>query len=184
MFTNDLTESQKRSPDYKLRIGKALMSPQGSWVNMMLRKNLGDAKVAYFILDHGLPKVLNSPWSTQKPHKALINEMLEELMTWYASLLQSMIEHREHPRMDDARKFAHLGQAEWREQRRKAKEAARQEIREGKQLQKQRDDKKRKYDDMTATEQLHLENFETGKSENRLKQLTMKNMPPFKGKML
>ena len=95
-----------------------------------------------------------------------------------------MIEHRADPRMDDARKFAQLGNTEWREQYRKAKAAARQEIQEGKQLQKQRDDNKRKYDDMSATEQLHLENFETGKSEKRLNQLTMKNLPPFKGKML
>ena len=63
-----------------------ITNAQRSWINVMLRNNLGDAKVAYFILNHGLPKALDLPLRRQKPHKDSINNMLEELMTWHASL--------------------------------------------------------------------------------------------------
>ena len=39
--------------------------------------------------------------------------LVEELMTWHASLLHSMIERQNHPDMANARKPAALDQKEW-----------------------------------------------------------------------
>ena len=61
MLTNDLTEDQKQNPVYKLRKDTAVTTRQRSWINMMLRKNLGDSKVCYFIFNHGVPLLLDLP---------------------------------------------------------------------------------------------------------------------------
>ena len=61
LFANELTKEQKGNPIYKPQKDKSLTNKQRSWVNMMLRKNLGDAKVGHYILNHGIPLVLNIP---------------------------------------------------------------------------------------------------------------------------
>ena len=61
ILTNDLTEAQAKDPSYKLRKGKALTTKQRSTINAILRKNLGDARVCYFILNHGIPTLLGVP---------------------------------------------------------------------------------------------------------------------------
>ena len=55
LFAKELTEEQKINPKYKLQKDKSLTTPQRSWVNMMLRKNLGDDKAVGFIFNHGIP---------------------------------------------------------------------------------------------------------------------------------
>ena len=64
MFAKELTPKQERDPKYKL--GKSITTQQRSWVTHMLRKNLGDAKVGYYILNYGVPEVLNIPMRFKK----------------------------------------------------------------------------------------------------------------------
>ena len=80
MFANDLTEKQKRDPKYKLQKDKALTNGQRCWVNVMLRKNLGDSKVCSFLLNHGILPVLDVPLRLKKADKALLENMLEDFI--------------------------------------------------------------------------------------------------------
>ena len=150
----------------------------------MLRKNLGHSKVAYFIFNHGLPDVLDLSFAKKAPGKAMLQNMLDELMIWYGSLLQSILEHESHPDMADARKQADLEQKMWRMQRKEKKLQAKQEMVQGSSLVKERDSGKRKFKDMSVTEQQVLEDYETNKSAKRFKKECGKRLPLFRGKIL
>ena len=118
ILTNDLTREQVLSASYKLQQRKAITPRQLSIVKAILRKNLGDFRVAYFIFTHGVPILLDperAMWyidsvSVQKeaPNRALLQNMLEEFMDWHSSLLQSILERQQDPDMTTARKLSDL----------------------------------------------------------------------------
>ena len=145
VLTNDLTPAQRRETKYKIRINKItgegqITTPQRGFINAILRKNLGDAKVAQFIWHHGLPL----PLKRKATSKAMLAHMFEELMIWHASLLQNILERDNHPDMGTARKLADLDQKRWREDRRKRKMETKQRMVQGSRLAKERDGGKRK----------------------------------------
>ena len=100
----------------------------------MLRKNLGHAKAAFFIFNHGIPELFDAPLRETPPREAEVQSMLEEAMHWYASMLQSILEHEEHPDMECARKLACLDQDEWRRGRQGTKRDAKQRLLQGSRL--------------------------------------------------
>ena len=114
----------------------------------------------------------------------MLQNMLEELMIWHASLLQSILERQNHPDMANARKLAALDQKMWQMHRRQRKWEAKQRVVQGRHLVKARDSGKRKFEDMSATEQQVLEDCYTGKCAKRHAQECGKNLPSFRGKML
>ena len=62
------------------------------------RKNLGDAKVGYYILNHGVPEVLDVPVRSKKVvNKALLQNMLDELMDWHVRLLDTIVKKKTIP---------------------------------------------------------------------------------------
>ena len=179
ILTNDLTESQMQQSKYKLREGKTLTRKQRNTINNILRQNLGDARVAIFLFNHPIPRLLDLPMRTNAPTKALLQNMLEEFMTWHASLLQSLLEHQQHPDVIMARRLSDLDQMRnelWRLCKMKAKQrmnygASLVEQRDSRKrkfddasLAEQRDSRKRTFDDMSATEQQILEDFDTQKA--------------------
>ena len=98
--------------------------------------------------------------------------MLEEFVNWHVSLLHSLLERQQHPDVIVARsnavilanRLSDLDQHEWPKQRRQCKMKAKQRMDHGAFLVEERDPGKRKFDDMSATEQQTLEDFETKKS--------------------
>ena len=83
----------------------------------------------------------------------MLQNMLEELMTWYASLLHSLVDHESHPDMANARKLASLDQRLWQQERRENKTQARAAMVQGHRIVAERDSKKRTFQEMSATEQ-------------------------------
>ena len=161
-----------------------MIGKQGSWINNMLRKNLGDYRVAYFIFNNGLPEFLDLDLGRRAPDKAMLQNMLEDLMIWRASLLQSILDHQRHPDMQIARRLSSLDHKVWQKQRRERLWEAKRQMAQGARLQKQRDSGKRTADNMSATEQPVLEDFETKRTERRYSEAVVKKMPRFQGKML
>ena len=82
-------------------------------------------------------------------------------MTWHVSLLQSLLEHQQHPDVIMARRLSDLDQKEWQRQRRLSKMKAKERMNHGASLVEQRDSGKRKFDDMSTAEQQILEDFDT-----------------------
>ena len=107
--------------------------------------------------------------------------MLEDFMTWHASLLQSILEHQDHPDMTTARRLSDLDQKQWQQRRRQTKLEAKQQVQCGIFLAEQR---KRQFEDMSAAEQQLLEDFETQKSSKQYEEARVKRPRSFHGKML
>ena len=168
IFANDLTPEQKKDPKYKLREGTSITTPQRSFVNNILRKNLGDARIAQYILEHGVPTLLDLPLQKQPLRRAAMETMLEEVMTWHACLLQWLVKRQDNPNTIIARKLSDLNQKEWQAERRHRKWELQQQLRQGTHLAELRDTKRKRFDDMSATEQRVLEDYDCGKLQRRL----------------
>ena len=172
ILTNDLTPQQKNFSKYKLREGASITAEQRSLVNAILRKNLGDARIALFILAHGIPTALDAPRDTQSLEREAIEPMLGELMIWHRRLLHWLVMQRDNPNRIIERKLSDLNQRDWQAERPVRKLALQQEIRDakGKRLHQffveQRVLVGRLYDE-NATEQRVLEENETGKLQKR-----------------
>jgi hypothetical protein len=184
IFSNDLTPQQLQSDKFRIRKDKALTTPQRSVINAILRKNLGNPRVAYYIFNHGLPTLLDLPLRRKTPTKALLQNMLEEFMIWHASLLQSIHDQQQHPDMIEAHKLSALDQKPWQKQRRQRRYEARQRLNQGTCLTRARDSGKRKIEHMSATEQQVLHDFETHKFRRQHEEAGAKRMPWFQGKKL
>ena len=168
IFANDLTPAQKKSRKYKLREGTSITTKQRSFVNAILRTNLGDARVALYIFEHGIPTVLDAPLQRQPLQRAAMETMLEELMIWHACLLQWLVKRQDNPNTIIARKLSDLNQKEWQAERRHRKSELQQQLRQGTHLAELRDTKRKRFDDMSATEQRVLEDYDCGKLQRRL----------------
>ena len=107
--------------------------------------------------------------------------MFHDAMYWHASMLQNIIQRNNHPDMEIARQLGAIDQGPWRQSRAETKREARERFPQGKHLAMDRDTKKRKYDDMSATEQQILEDFDTHKLRKDHDEARAKKVPPFQG---
>ena len=188
LLTNDLLPEQVEDEKYQIRrdeeTGEILVTgKQRSWINLMLRKNLGHSKVAYFIFNHGIPELFDTQLTRKRVTEALLQNMLEHGMRWHASMLQSILEHENHPDMEQARQLSALDQGEWRQQRQERKHQAKQRMVQGNRLAMERDTNKRKFEDMSATEQQCLEDFDTEKSRKQYDEARASRPPIFRGSL-
>ena len=189
LLTNEVWHKQRREPKFRIRkdktTGQIIVSDkQRSWINMMLRKNLGDNKAAYYIFNHGLPELLDMPLSQKALTKPKLQSMVHDLMNWHASLLQSILHRQQHPGMEDAHKCSAKDKGQWRRDRQEDKSKELADLREGQDLAKKRDSGKRKFDTMSATEQQLVEDYDSNRLSKRYKQTKIVKLPPFRGKKL
>ena len=89
--------------------------------------------------------------------------MLEELMTWYASLLQWLVEYKKDPKTIMAQKLSAPNEMPWHAERRRKKTEMHEQLRLGKHLAELRDSGRKRFHDMSATEQRVLEDAEYGR---------------------
>ena len=161
-----LQRNRNKNPKYQPRHDRSISTSQRSWVNTMLRKNLGDAKVGQFILNNGIPSVLKVPLGYKKViNKALLENMLDELMQWHSSLLEYIVQKKEDPNMAIAKRLSDIDEGEWREQRRQLKCDAKQRMKDGVRLLKEKRTLKRRWDDMSSTEKHLIADYVTDKSK-------------------
>ena len=179
IFARDLTAEQKDDPTYWLSESKSITTKQRNLINVILRKNLGDYRVAYYILEHGIPRLLNPEnhiatlmiLRRQPDQAAHLQKMLEEFLIWHSSLLQWLTKLLKSPNTIMARKLSDLDQKEWQAERRRRKYEVKQQMREGAHLAELRDTDCASYDNMSATEQRVLEGFECGQLKKLLDQV-------------
>ena len=123
--------------------------------------------VGIYILQHDVPTLLDAPLQRVRPTRAKLQSLLEELMIWYATMLNYIMEQQKDPNRIMSQKLSDLNQKEWKALRRHRKFEAEQLLRQGAHLAKQRDSKKRSYDHMSATEQRVLEEHDCGQLQKR-----------------
>ena len=168
IWANELTPSQRKKSKYKLYEYSSISTGLRSVVNAILRKNLGDARVAAYILEHGVPTLLDPPWIRRTLPRTEMDSMLEKFLEWHASLLKWLGNRQNDPNTIVARKLSDLKEKKWQAERRRKKSDIEQQLRQGACLANLRDSHAKRFHDMSATEQRVLEDYETGKLRKRL----------------
>ena len=139
----------------------------------------------FFILQHGLPELFDAPIRKEKPSQELLQSIIEDGMRWHASLLQSLVLHKERPGLAHARRMSNLLDTVWRREKQEACLAAKQAVSRGRRLCMERDSKKRSYDEMSATEQQLLQDFDEHRLQKHVDKTSLRiEKKPFRGSVL
>jgi hypothetical protein len=191
LLTDDLLPHQKRDSRYCLRNnfeGDTYLSGfQRSFTNSMLRKLLGDKRVAFLIWQHGIPSLADRPvvLDSKVLNMGMLQSGLDECLQWYSCLANDIVVHQTQESFDAQLSASSLDEQERQRQqtRRQALQKARDALRLGAALAKQRKDRKRSYDDMDDAEQKTLEDYETGRTKKAKQDFTTPRMKPFRCKL-
>ena len=188
LITHDLLPHQSQDKRYRLRNNfngdTNLSGFQRSFVDNMLRKNLGERRVAMLIWQHGIPSLADLP-TFKVLDMGMLQSSLDECMQWYICLANDIAVHQTQEGFDIQMEASSLGEQERQRQqtRREALQKARDASRLGAILAKQRDDGKRAYDDMDDAEQTILQDYETGRTKKAKQDLTAPRLKPFRCKL-
>ena len=187
LLTYDLLPHQWTQDRYLLRTGgdSQLTNFQRSFADNMLRKHLGDKKVALVIWQHGLPRVADPPLPRGHGYELnlrMLQSGLDECLKWYVSLANDIFFHRTQEGFEEQQSMSSKDDVHMQRQqtRREALQKARDSLRLGASLQQQRDDKKRSFDDMIESEKQSLEDYETRRTAKVVFQYTTKPLKPFR----
>ena len=199
LLTDDLLPHQKRDKKYRLRNnfeGDTYLSTfQRSFTDNLLRKFLGNKRVAFLIWQHGIPSIADMGHATERPGRGhaterpgrvldmdMLQSGLDECLQWYSCLANDIVVHQTQEGFDAQLSASSLDEQERQRQqtRREALQKARDALRLGAALAKERDDRKRSYDDMDEAEQKILEDYETGRAEKKKQRLTTPRLKPFR----
>ena len=202
LLTHDLWPHQKPDRKYRLRNkfeGDTYLSTfQRSFIDNLLRKFLGDKRVAFLIWQHGIPSIADMGHATERPGRGhaterpgrvldmgMLQSGLDECLQWYSCLANDIVVHQTQEGFDAQLSASSLDEQERQRQqtRREALQKARDALRLGAALAKERDDKKRSYDEMNDDEQKTLEDYETGRTERAKQEVTQTKMKPFRCKL-
>ena len=95
MLTIDLTPEQQWEAKYQLQYDKhghiRLSDKQRSWMDSMLRKNMGGKNVALFVFTHRstplFDATLRSLRSKERTDEELLQSTLQDALEWFESLI-------------------------------------------------------------------------------------------------
>ena len=147
----------------------------------MLWKCLGDKRVAFLIWQHGLPSVADPPTSKVLDMR-MLQSGLDDCLRWYVSLANAIVIHQSQKDFGVQLSQSSLKEEERQRQqtRREALQKAREALRRGATLAKQRDDNKRTFDEMNDAEQKTLEDYETGRAKKAKQDATTPRLKTFR----
>ena len=195
LLTYDLLPRQKANWQYWLRNdfeGDTHLSGfQRSFTDNMLRKFLGDKKVAMAIWQNGLPRIANLAMlpksnnprvNSQRFGLGMLQSGLKECFHWYMSVASEIAVHKSQEGFDAQVSASSLARRERQRQqtRREALQIIGKSLRLGAYLAKQRDSKKRSFDEMNDDEQKTVEDYDTGITKRQKKKFTQQRMKPFR----
>ena len=197
ILRTEATREQQRKLKFT-EMGRGLNTPQRSFVASLIRKHIGDKKLALFIFRHGAPRILLTPADVMlqsRPNNAPDEELEERVrhvgdvtregLAFLAAFIVSIRDYRTDAALPEARRLSARDATEQRRtailERKRELAAVRAQEKKGKRLVELRDQKKRDFADMTREEQQIVEDFETGKLEKRRKTATVPRPAPFRG---
>ena len=202
LLTYDLLPHQKLDHRYRLRNNfegdTHLSGFQRSFTDNLLRKFLGDKKVAFLIWQHGIPSIADMGHATERPGRGhatkrpgrvldmdMLQRGLDECLHWYISLANHIVEHQTQEGFAACLSASSLDkqERERQQERREALQKARHDLRRGAGLVQERDARKRSYDEMNTDEQKILEDYETGRTKRAKTRSTTPRMKPFRCKL-
>ena len=139
----------------------------------MLRKALGEKKLALHIWQNGLPSIVDPP---AEYDLGMLQSSLHECLRWYIAFANDIVAYQTQSSLDEE-------EQQRQQTRREALQKARDALRRGATLAKERDQGKRTFNDMDDAEQKMLEDYETGRAKKAKKQYTAPMSKPFRCKL-
>ena len=185
MLSNDLTPEQHDSDAYQLRYNEAtheleVTTKQRSWINMMLRKNLGHGQVAHFIFNNGIPVLLHVPAAESKPRiRTQLVQQLEQFIYWHHRLLTSIAKGNRNLDRLGIRQRSASDDLVWPGQGVPKSSEACEKRSTGTLFAEQRDTGKRNREALCATEQATPEDVNTRQIHKRRNEACYTRMPSF-----
>ena len=192
LLTHDLLPHQKQDKKYRLRNkfeGDTTLSTfQRSGTNSLLRKYLGDKKVAFRIWQRGIPSIADPSLVKRRRMDSkvldigMLQSSLHECLQWYFCLAKDIVVHKTQEGFDAQVSASSLDTQERQlhQKRQESLRKARDALQRGEDLAKQRDRGKRSYEDMDDAERQILEDFDTGKTKKAKQSFTTPRMKPFR----
>ena len=193
LLTHDLLPHQKADNRYRLRNkckgDTTVTSFQRSFIDSLLRKKLGDKKVALLIWQHGLPSISDAPLSSFRPRvddkqhfKGMLQSSLNKCLYWYSCLANEIVVHKSQEGFRDQLSASSLDEEtrQPNQTRRDALQKARDTWRTGAALAKLRNKGKRSYRQMNDAEQKILKDFDRGTIKKAKQDLSTPRMKPFR----
>ena len=145
----------------------------------MLRKNLGNSKVAFRIWELGLPKIASK--SVQgATDGCLLQSCMDDCFQLFVCLAKDIVKRTEHPDYQVQLDLSSLTPTDAQIRRREQLQQARQKLQDGKRLGQLFRSKKRTYDQMSPSEQQLWEDFDTGKCLKHVRANQVERLQPFR----
>ena len=180
---NDLLPHQEDDPAYAIK-----WKDDGTWsftgrhrsfINNMLRKNLGNSKVAFRIWELGLPKIASE--SVQGvTDECLLQSCMDDCFQWFVCLAKDLVKRTAHADYQAQLELSSLTPSDVQIRRREQLQQARQKLQDGKRLATLFHSKKRTYDEMSPSEQQLWEDFDTGKCLKHVRAKQVERLQPFR----
>ena len=180
---NDLLPHQEDDPAYAIKWKDngtwSFTSPQRSFINNMLRTNLGKSKVAFRIWELGLPKIASESvqWVTDE---CLLQSSMDDCLHWFVCLAKDLVKRTAHSDYQVHLDLSSLTPSDAQIRRREQLQQAQQRLHEGKRLATLFHSKKRTYDEMSPSEQQLWEDFDTGKCVKNVRAKQVERLQPFR----
>ena len=180
---NDLLPHQEDDQAYAIKWKDdgtwSFTSFQRSFINNMLRKNLGNSKVAFRIWELGLPKIASK--SVQgATDECLLQSCMDDCFQWFVCLAKDIVKRTEHPDYQVQLDLSSLTPSDAQIRRREQLQQARHKLQDGKRLATFFHGKKRTYDEMSARDQHFWEDYDTGKCLKHVRAKQVKRLQPFR----
>ena len=177
LITHDLLPHQKKDKKYRLpkdfNGNTRLSTFQRSFLDSMLRKALGEKRLALHIWQNGLPSIVDPP---AEYDLGMLQSSLYECLHWYIAFANDIVAYQTQSFFDEE-------EQQRQQTRREALQKAQDALRRGATLAKERDQGKRTFNDMDDAEQKMLEDYETGRAKKAKKQYTAPMRKPFRCKL-
>ena len=200
LLTHDLLPHETRDKRYHIRHNSEddtqLTDFQRLWTDRMLRKSLGDKKVALRIWQNGLPSIavaghnvlVVSGSGTRSEVRGpaldmgMLQSSLDECLRWYISLANDIVVHQTQEGFDAQLSSSSMDEQDrqQQQQRREQLQKAQDALRLGATLAKERDAGKRTFFEMNAIEQPILEDYDSGRAKKRCIALQLTELKPFR----
>ena len=143
----------------------------------MYRKYGGSKKVALKIYQYGAPALIISQGSGDT---GLLQSNMRSCLDWFVRLADDLVEYEAQPEYAQQQSLGSGVADQTKKQRRQALKKSKHDLRRGKQLAFQRDEKWVSFEEMNSADQALLHDLETGKVEKTIEANKVRRPKPFR----
>ena len=191
---SELTPLQCKDKRYQIKRHHntiSLTSFQRSFIDAMLRKNVGHKFIAYLIWQIGMPQLLQASGHLDWPTDLSITDAGEVLQSPTCEIVEWLGLRNEIARRKQSDEYKALvslsgttkgvsGEDNANKARKRTLHALKDALLDGEEIRRRIDNDEVEWDELSPAEQVDLEDYDTGRAEKARKALTLQKPPPFR----